>query len=126
MFIADWSSPLLEACEALGVDERTGTLTSARPVRGVTLHTTAPVHRLALLIISKARGCCEDVGIQALINIALVGVRLRVEIDVLRPLACDIAQELMGRAAELNAIDVKQWDEVHRYSGIPPNLRTGS
>ena len=69
---------------------------------------TQAVHRLALFIISKARGCCEDVGIQALINIALVGVRLRVEIDVLRPLACDIAQELMGRAAELNAIDVKQ------------------
>ena len=87
---------------------------------------TQAVHRLALLIISKARGCCEDVGIQTLINIALVGVRLRVEIDVLRPLACDIAQELMGRAAELNAIDVKQWDEVHRYCGIPPNLRTGS
>ena len=81
------------------------------------------VHGFVTVIIGKARGCCNEIGTQALLNVALAAVRLRVETDVPRPLAWDIAQVLIDRIADLNEVDLRQWDEVHRYCGLPPHLR---
>eukprot|EP00913_Durusdinium_trenchii_P018444 g17327.t1 len=57
----------------------------------------------------------RSIGTQAVLNIALSAVRLKLEVPVLTPLAEGIAQIFSER--RLNDIDLRQWQEVQRYIG---------
>ncbi|CAE6967842.1 unnamed protein product [Symbiodinium natans] len=76
------------------------------------------VRLLAEEVVIRARSHCKKIGTQALLNIALSGVRLKVALEVMTPLVYEIGQAFDGHMHNLNEIDLRQWEEVQRYCHI--------
>jgi len=81
-------------------------------------HSSMEVQTLAREVVIRASGRCTEIGTQALLNIALSAVRLKLDLEVMTPLAHGIGQAFAGRMHSLNEIDFRQWEEVQRYCGI--------
>ena len=78
----------------------------------------AEVRQLATEVVIRASRRCSEIGTQALLNIALAGVRLKLEREVMMLLVYEIGQEFDGQMHSLNDIDLRQWQEVQRYCHI--------
>mmetsp|Transcript_41410 Transcript_41410/g.96234 ORF Transcript_41410/g.96234 Transcript_41410/m.96234 type:complete len:614 (+) Transcript_41410:31-1872(+) len=74
------------------------------------------VRQLAMEVVISASGQCSRIGTQALLNLALSGVRLKLDLEVMLPLAHGLGQAFASRS--LNEIDNRQWEEVQRYCGL--------
>eukprot|EP00438_Fugacium_kawagutii_P000511 Skav217672 [mRNA] locus=scaffold2919:300420:302213:+ [translate_table: standard] len=79
------------------------------------------VRNLAILLVQSASSQCHRIGTQALLNIALSAVRLKLDLAVVTPLANGIAEAFLKRQG-LNDIDLRQWQEVQRYCGWSTGL----
>lgn len=77
------------------------------------------VKAFARNVVRRAQGCCNHIGTQALLNIALSAARLGIEKETLTPMAWGIAEAFTRRVNRLNDIDLRQWSEVQRYCGLP-------
>ena len=83
---------------------------------------SAEVRDLTILLVQNASVQCHRIGTQALLNIALSAVRLKLDpVVVVTPLANGIAQAFVKRQG-LNDIDLRQWQEVQRYCGFITGL----
>lgn len=83
---------------------------------------SAEVRDLTILLVQNASVQCHRIGTQALLNIALSAVRLKLDpVAVVTPLANSIAQAFVKRQG-LNDIDLRQWQEVQRYCGFITGL----
>ena len=83
---------------------------------------SAEVRDLTILLVQNASVQCHRIGTQALLNIALSAVRLKLDpVAVVTPLANGIAQAFVKRQG-LNDIDLRQWQEVQRYCGFITGL----
>lgn len=78
---------------------------------------SAEVRDLTILLVQTASYQCHKIGTQALLNIALSAVRLKLDPSVVMPLAEGIAEVFVKRQG-LNDIDNRQWQEVQRYCGF--------
>eukprot|EP00931_Biecheleriopsis_adriatica_P055954 TRINITY_DN33172_c0_g2_i1.p1 TRINITY_DN33172_c0_g2~~TRINITY_DN33172_c0_g2_i1.p1 ORF type:complete len:862 (+),score=173.43 TRINITY_DN33172_c0_g2_i1:70-2586(+) len=77
------------------------------------------VHQFASSLVMHASCHCPQIGTQALLNIALSAVRLKVSQQVVTNLALRIAEIFPERIQSLNDIDLRQWSEVQRYCSLP-------
>lgn len=78
---------------------------------------SAEVRDLTILLVQTASCQCHKIGTQALLNIALSAVRLKLDSCVVMPLAEGISDVFVKRQG-LNDIDNRQWQEVQRYCGL--------
>lgn len=76
------------------------------------------VHAMASMAVTRASNCCNVIGTQALLNIALAAARLGTDTEVLKPMAMGIASVFVKRASDLNEIDQRQWQEVRQRCGL--------
>eukprot|EP00930_Biecheleria_cincta_P001000 TRINITY_DN10217_c0_g1_i1.p1 TRINITY_DN10217_c0_g1~~TRINITY_DN10217_c0_g1_i1.p1 ORF type:complete len:323 (-),score=71.97 TRINITY_DN10217_c0_g1_i1:45-905(-) len=70
------------------------------------------IRSFAVALVNRTSKCCPKIGTQALLNIAQSAVRMRMEPELLKPLAVEMAKVLDKR--NLNQIDERQWEEVKR------------
>ncbi|CAJ1399595.1 unnamed protein product [Effrenium voratum] len=83
------------------------------------------VRSLAKKLVEKASKECSKIGTQAILNLALSAVRLRLETEVVRPLALGISETFAVRGQSLNDIDMRQWQEIQRYVGLEGGFEKG-
>eukprot|EP00931_Biecheleriopsis_adriatica_P059960 TRINITY_DN35964_c0_g1_i1.p1 TRINITY_DN35964_c0_g1~~TRINITY_DN35964_c0_g1_i1.p1 ORF type:complete len:665 (+),score=124.16 TRINITY_DN35964_c0_g1_i1:90-2084(+) len=82
---------------------------------GTSFKGTKEIQAFATSLVQRASGSCWEIGTQALLNIALSAARLKVDLEVMQPMAQGIAEVFAGSSKALNDIDQRQWNEVRRY-----------
>lgn len=77
------------------------------------------VRALAVWLVGRTSGQCQEVGTQALLNIATALVRLGVTAEEMQFFAWEIAEVFSVRTAHLNDVDMRQWWQVQRHCNLP-------
>jgi hypothetical protein len=85
----------------------------------------ADARSFAAKVVTQAADCCNCICTQALLNIALSAVRLKVDPAILSRMERGIAVVFQTRHASLNDIDKRQWGQVQRYCEKADNHRGG-
>jgi len=80
---------------------------------------TPEVRALAVWLVGRTSGQCQEIGTQALLNIATASVRLGVTAEDMQGFAWEIAEVFTVRTAHLNDMDMRQWWQVQRHCNLP-------